>query len=150
MILIFNILLVLVRCRLLLILVFVSILIFMPSLEDLGKAGESASETLSRIGSEFNVLVDAATNLGHSLADSTAFIKNASFESRSSFVDAAGGISSLAEKTAFFANNFLTDSERLQPAMDSLSIRMKDLGIAADISKDQFKDLVRNTPNFFS
>lgn len=116
----------------------------MPSLEGLGKAGESASQTLARIGSEFTVLVDAATNLGHSLAESNAFIKNVSIEARTAFVDAAGGMDSLAAKTSFFAENFLTAGEQLAPVMELVANRLKELGLSGIKTRDQFKDVVQS------
>ncbi len=116
----------------------------MPSLEGLGKAGESASQTLARIGSEFTVLVDAATNLGHSLAESNAFIKNVSIEARTAFVDAAGGMDSLAAKTSFFAENFLTAGEQLAPVMELVANRLSELGLSGIKTRDQFKDVVRS------
>lgn len=116
----------------------------MPSLEDLGKAGESASQTLARIGSEFTVLVDAATNLGHSLAESNAFIKNVSIEARTAFVDAAGGMDSLAAKTSFFADNFLTAGEQLAPVMELVANKLNDLGLSSIKTRDQFKEVVQS------
>lgn len=116
----------------------------MPSLEVLGKAGESASQTLSRIGAEFTTLVDAATNLGHSLAESNAFIKNVSIEARTAFVDAAGGMDSLAAKTSFFADNFLTAGEQLAPVMELVANRLSELGLSGIKTRDQFKDVVQS------
>lgn len=116
----------------------------MPSLEGLGKAGESASQTLARIGAEFDTLVDASTNLGRSLAESNALISELSVEARAAFVDAAGGMDQLAVKTQFFAENFLNAGEQLAPTMELVANKLNELGLSGIKTRDQFKDVVQS------
>lgn len=116
----------------------------MPSLEGLGKAGESASETLQRIGSEFNALVTASANLGNSLAASNELIKSVSIEARTAFVDAAGGMDSLVAKTQFFADNFLSAGEQLAPTMELVATKLNELGLSGIKTRDQFKEVVQS------
>lgn len=116
----------------------------MPTVDTLKKAGEDSLATLGRLSTEFTTLSDAATILGKSVAESRAFISGASFEGRSGFVDEAGGIDALNQKAAFFAQNFLTDAERLAPAQEKLNDELKRLGLSTDLTKDQFRDLVQS------
>lgn len=115
-----------------------------PQVDGLAKRGESALQTVARLGSEFTTLSDAATILGKSVAESRAFIAGSSFEGRTGFVDAAGGIDALNQKAAFFAQNFLTDTERLAPAQERLNDELNKLNLSTDLTKDQFRDLVQS------
>lgn len=116
----------------------------MPTVDTLKKAGEDSLATLGRLSTEFTTLSDAATILGKSVAESRAFISGLSFEGRTGFVDAAGGIDALNQKVTFFAQNFLTESERLAPAQEKLNDELKRLGLSTDLTKDQFRDLVQS------
>lgn len=116
----------------------------MPTVDTLKKAGEDAFDTLGRLSTEFTTLSDAATILGKSVAESRAFISGSSFEGRSAFIDAAGGADALNQKAAFFAQNFLTESERLAPAQEKLNDELKRLGLSTDLTKDQLRDLVQS------
>lgn len=116
----------------------------MPTVDTLKKAGEDSLTTLGRLSTEFTTLSDAATILGKSVAESRAFIAGSSFEGRTGFVDAAGGIDALNQKASFFAQNFLTDAERLAPAQERLSDELNKLNLSTDLTKDQFRDLVQS------
>lgn len=115
-----------------------------PSIDELSRSGESAFATLTRLNTEFTTLVDAATLLGNSVADSKAFMAGTTFASRTAFVDAAGGTDALMQKAQFFAENFLNDAERLAPAQERLNNELGRLGLSTDLTKDQFGDLVQS------
>lgn len=116
----------------------------LPSVNKFRKTGEDSFATLSRLNAEFLTLSDTAIILGKSVSESKDFILSASFEARTGFVDAAGGIEALSNKTKFFADNFLTDSEKIAPAAERLSESMQDIGFSSEITKEQFKDLVQS------
>lgn len=116
----------------------------LPSLNELGKEGESAFSTLQRLSSEFAVLKNSATILGLSLAESSELIGNMSFESRTAFIDAAGGVDALGQKVSFFAQNFLTTEEQLAPVMESVTGKLSELGLSAITTRDQFKDAIQS------
>lgn len=116
----------------------------LPQVDDLAKRGETALQTVSRLGSEFTSLVDAAMLLGNSVADSKAFMAGTTFAGRTAFVDAAGGTDTLMQNAQFFAENFLTDAERLAPAQERLNNELGRLGLSTDLTKDQFGDLVQS------
>lgn len=115
-----------------------------PSIDSLAKSGESALQAVSRLGQEFNALVAAGTNIGASIASSRQFILGASFDQRTAFVEAAGGIDALLQKTQIFAEQFLTEEQRLAPVQERLNEELSKLGLSTDITRDQFAQLVQS------
>lgn len=116
----------------------------LPELDNLSRRGETALQTVTRLNAEFHVLTSSATILGLSLGEAREAIRQMGFERRTEFVMAAGGIDALAQRARFFADHFLTDAERLQPAIDALDEQMSALGLSATITKDQFRNLVQS------
>ena len=119
-----------------------------PNIKELSKSGETAGQTLNRLTSEFDTLVNASTILGKSLAEAEQFIKGVSFESRTAFVDAAGGIDALATKADFFAQNFLTASEQIAPITEKVTKTLDELGLGWVKTDQQFKDVVQSFGKF--
>lgn len=60
-----------------------------------------------------------------------------------SFVEAVGGLDKFIEQTTFFAENFLTEAERLAPVQTKVTTEMARLGYASVDTRDEFKNLVR-------
>lgn len=117
----------------------------LPQVDELAKRGETALQTVARLGNEFTTLVSAtALVLGKSSADAKAMISGGTYQGRTAFVDAAGGLDALNQKVAFFADNFLTDAQRLAPAQEQLNTGLKTLGLSTDLTRDQFRDLVQS------
>ena len=115
-----------------------------PAIDTLQKAGETQFQTLTRLNDQFNALAHGAENLGASVDFARQLVSNLTFEQRDSFIKMSGGIEALNSKTQFFAQNFLTDAERLTPVSERLHSEMSKLGFSADITKDQFKALVQS------
>lgn len=116
----------------------------LPMVDTLRKAGEDSFATMTRLNNEFVALTQGAENLGASVGYAKEIIRGMTFEARTAFIDAAGGIDSLSAKTQFFADNFLTAAERLAPASQRLAESMQALGLSSDITKEQFKALVQS------
>lgn len=116
----------------------------MPSLEGIGKAGESASDTLRRINNEFNALQSVGITLGATLQQTKAFLSDVSFEARTAFVDASGGIEALSAKTSFFIDNFLTAEEKLAPVVETVTKELNKLGVGFVDTNEEFKKLVQS------
>lgn len=114
----------------------------LPSVDQLGKYGETSAQTITRLGNEFKALETGAQNLGASAGYANELIKSMSFEARSAFVDQAGGIDALLQKTGYFFDNFLTPAEQMALKSDQLSAALKKLGVSADLTWDQFKKLI--------
>ena len=115
----------------------------LPIIGTLKKTGEDSMATLSRLNSEFLGLAQGAENLGASAGYAKELILGMSFEVRTAFVEEAGGLEALANKTAFFAQNFLTDAERMAPAQERLSDALTEMGLSASLTRDEFKNLVQ-------
>lgn len=117
----------------------------LPTVDDFAKRGETALQTVSRLGTEFNSLVDAASLiLGKSAADARAMISGTTFQGRTAFVDAAGGTDALGQKVAFYSQNFFTSAELLGQSQARLDEQLQSLGLSSDLTKDQFRGLVQS------
>ena len=117
----------------------------LPIADDLRKAGEDSFATLSRLSDELSSVTNAGRILGLSLADSRSIMLGVAFDVRTAFIDAAGGAQSFNEKLNFVAQNFLTPQRRLEIASESLNKQLTDLSVSADITKDQFFELLQQT-----
>lgn len=117
----------------------------LPIVKTLKKAGEDSFAALARLNTEYTTLVDAAASvLGKSVSDARAMISGASFEGRTGFVDASGGVDALTQQVQFFAANFLTAAEVLAPAQEKLNEGLGKLGFSTDLTREQFKGLVQS------
>lgn len=117
----------------------------LPTVDEFSKRGETSIQTITRLGAEFNALVSGAELLlGKSSADAKAMINGGTYQGRTAFVDAAGGLDALNQKVAFFADNFLTEAERLAPVQGKVNDELKRLGLSTDLTRDQFRGLVQS------
>lgn len=117
----------------------------LPQVDELAKRGETALQTVSRLGTEFTSLVDAASLIfGKSAADAKAMINGTTFEGRTAFVDAAGGTDALGQEAAFYSQNFYTDAERLAQSQTRVGEQLQALGLSSDLTKDQLRGLVES------
>jgi len=116
-----------------------------PEIDNLSKAGESAFSAVNKLSTKTTSLSNAANVLGLSLQDSSDLISGLSFEARISLVDSLGGVEALNQKTQFFANNFLTDAERVDIASQTVNKALTEFGETADsLSKDEFGELLKS------
>ncbi|SNX59724.1 hypothetical protein SAMN06296273_1160 [Nitrosomonas ureae] len=115
----------------------------LPEVDNFAKRGETAIQTVNRLGAEFSALTESAKNLGASSQFARELIKNMSIEARTAFIDLAGGPERLANLTSSFSKNFLTDAERLAIVRDDLKTQLTGLGLAADLTNDQYKALIQ-------
>lgn len=102
------------------------------------KVGEGAFETLTRIASNY-------ANLD-SILDAVSMkfgaVGLSSIAARESLIDLAGGIDELAGMTSSFAENYLTEAERLAPVAKYVAEEMGALGLAGVTTREQFKSVV--------
>ena len=109
-----------------------------PALTDLQKVGEGAFETLVRVARQYQVVDTSLQSIGMTFGA----VGVASLAARERLVDLSGGIDAFAEGTSFFAENFLTEAERMAPIQKAVTTEFGRLGLAADLTRDQFKALV--------
>lgn len=110
----------------------------MPGLESFQRAGEGLLETLTRLATGYQVVDQVMTLLGRTFGP----IGVGSIEARERLIEFAGGLEAFAESADFFAQNFLTEAQRIAPIQASVAAELARLGIASDISRSQFADLV--------
>jgi len=115
----------------------------LPTVAQFAKTGEGAAQTLTRLNAEFVSLTQAAQNLGASSGFAKRLVDDLGFSARTAFVDQVGGIEALAEKSAFFFNSFLEDTEKVPLMVASLGEQLEALGVSASLTKEQFKGLVQ-------
>ena len=116
----------------------------LPIIDTFRKAGEDSFATLNRLNTEFVSLQQAAVNLGASTDYAKELVSGLGIATRTAYVDAAGGVDTLLGLTSKFSQNFLTQAEQMAPTIKLVEDGLKDLGLSADTTKDQFKSLVQN------
>jgi tape measure domain-containing protein len=109
-----------------------------PSISSFSKAGESASATLERIAGN-SAFVDVALK---AMDKTFGAVGVGSIAARERLIDLVGGIEALGQGTAFFAQNFLTEAERLAPVAADLKRTLADMGLAFVDSREEFKAVV--------
>ena len=115
-----------------------------PSIDELVREEEDYLTALQRLSNEFQSLIVVGNALGNSTESVKEFLQSIDIGVRSAFVESAGGIEALGQKTSFFAENFLSDVEKIAPVSELLSKTLTDLGLSADLTKKEFKDLVQS------
>ena len=113
-----------------------------PGIEGIARGGETALATLQRVTSEFTSLEDALIVFGISAEQANAAISALSVATRTELVDAAGGVEALNSQITFFANNFLTAQEQLDIGFSKLDREMRALGLSANITAEEFKNII--------
>jgi tape measure domain-containing protein len=113
-----------------------------PALQQFRKEGENLIQTAQRLTTLFNSTSSLIVALGVSQQDAFGTIGIASTDARQRLIDAAGGLDAFNSKAGFFVNTFLTDAQKLQPALDSVGRTFYELGITGIETNKQFADRV--------
>lgn len=109
-----------------------------PAIAEFQKVGEGAFETLVRVARQYEVIDTTLKSVGMTFAT----VGIASLEARERLVDLVGGLDNLTDQTAFFAEHFLTEEERLKPVKDAVAGKLTELKLPTDLTRQGFKDLV--------
>lgn len=109
-----------------------------PSLSSFAKEGEAASTTLQRVAGDYAFL-DAALN---ALGVTFGAVGVGSIAARERLIDLAGGLDEFGKKSAYFAQNFESEAERMAPVIKALNEQMAALGLSGVTTIAQFKDTV--------
>ncbi len=110
-------------------------------LAKLGLADESAAATLERLSNEVKAADSVISALG--LRAIMAGTNEQMVTAKDRLVTLAGGLQSFNQSAAFFAENFLTDAEKVKPAQDAVKKTFAEFGISGVSTTEQFKKLVQ-------
>ncbi|KQQ40470.1 hypothetical protein ASF61_06875 [Duganella sp. Leaf126] len=102
------------------------------------KVGEGYLETLVRVANEQMQVNDVLAVLGKSF-NATGL---SAVQLSQDLIAAAGGLEKLTSGTAYFAQNFLSEAERMAPITKSVRVAMTSLGQSGVTTTEQFKALV--------
>jgi hypothetical protein len=109
-----------------------------PGLADLQKAGEGAFETLARVAREYQVVDVSLQSIGKTFGATGL----ASLAARDDLVQLFGTLDDFASATQAFADDFLTEAERMAPIQKAVQDELARLGVTGVNTKEQFKQLV--------
>ncbi|MFS2004606.1 phage tail length tape measure family protein [Duganella sp. CT11-25] len=105
-------------------------------LESFQKVGEGYFETLTRIATDYANVDSILESLGGSFGQTGM----ASIEARERLIDLNGGIDELASQTSSFADNFLTEAERLAPVQKYVTEQLAAMGLQSLDTSEKFKE----------
>jgi tape measure domain-containing protein len=114
-----------------------------PNLAQFNKSGETMSATLQRLAGDFEATNQVAMLLGKNGTSMFGSLGMESATARERLVELAGGVSNLSTQATGFAQNFLTEAERLAPVSEAVATAMGSLGLASVTTREQFKTVVQ-------
>ena len=113
-----------------------------PNIAQFALVGETASTTLQRLSGDFAATNTLAGLLGKTGVEAFGSMGMASAAARERLVGLTGGVAALGTSTTFFAQNFLTEAQRLAPVTKALDEAMASLGLSSIVTRKQFADTV--------
>jgi hypothetical protein len=108
-----------------------------PQFEKFANFGEGMLETVVRVVDSNEKALQSLSNIGVKLS-------NTSFDTTETLAELAGGIENFLDKNKFFAENFLTEAERLAPVQKAVTDELTRLGFATVDTREEFKQLVQS------
>jgi hypothetical protein len=107
-------------------------------LEQFQKVGEGYLETLVRVASDYAKVDASLTSIGTTFGATGL----ASIAARESLIELMGGIDELQSKTADFAENFLTEAQRLAPVQKYVSDELAKLNLGWVDTREEFAQVI--------
>jgi len=114
-----------------------------PEIVKFQKVGEGLGETLVRVASNYAGLDSVLRSIGATFG----MVGIASLTAREYLINLVGGLDKLQSQTEAFANDFLSEAERLAPVTKMVTQQMAALGLAGVTTRDQYKDVVLGLAN---
>jgi hypothetical protein len=114
----------------------------LPDIAKFALNGETAAATLERLSNSFQLTNDIATQLGLNLDTVFGGKGMESWINRDRLINMAGGIDKLQGLSNNYANNYLTEEEKLAPVSKAVAEAMAELGFASVDTRDKFKETV--------
>jgi len=109
-----------------------------PGMDAFRQVGEGYAETVIRLASNYAQLDGALQSIGMTFGATGV----SSLTAREALIAMAGGIDKFTEQASGFADNFLTEAERLAPVQRYVTEELGRMGLAGITTRDQFKDIV--------
>lgn len=120
----------------------------LPEFKKFRKPGEEFGDTIIRLARDVQVSALAMESAGLNIGDISKYseageaIQSTIVRVTQSYIDAAGGLDALVSKTNYFAENFLTEAQRLAPVQARVTAEMKRLGLESVTTREQFAQAV--------
>lgn len=111
----------------------------LPGLADFQKVGEGLFETLTRVARQYQVVDVTLASIGKTFG----LVGVSSLAAREHLVGLFADLDEFTERTTFYAENFLTEAERLAPIQAAVTAEMARLGLASVDTRDEFKAVVQ-------
>jgi phage-related minor tail protein len=109
-----------------------------PEVEKFQKAGEGLFETLVRVAREYQIVDVSLQSIGKTFGA----VGVASLAAREDLLSLFASVDDFVTQTQFFADNFLTDAQRIAPIQAAVQKQFAALGVTGVNTKDQFAQLV--------
>ncbi|MES2787668.1 MAG: hypothetical protein V4684_19535 [Pseudomonadota bacterium] len=109
-----------------------------PGMDAFRQVGEGYAETVIQLASNYAQLDGALQSIGMTFGATGV----SSLTAREALIAMAGGIDKFTEQAGGFAQNFLTEAERLAPVQKYVTEELGRMGLAGITTRDQFKDIV--------
>jgi len=106
-------------------------------LEQFQQVGEGYFETLARVSSNYANLDSIMMSIGTTFGA----VGIESLTARERLIAMGGGISSLAGQADSFAQNFLTEAQRLAPVQKYVTEQLAAMGLSSVNTRDKFRDV---------
>lgn len=114
-----------------------------PNLKDFAQIGETSAQTYERLAGLIAATDNVAKLLGKDTKTSFGQVGIASYKARQYLIDLAGGIDNLTSGAQFFAENFLSEDERITIAMKQVNEEMTKFGYRSVVTRKEFRDIVQ-------
>lgn len=111
----------------------------LPNFAEFARTGEDAATTLQRLAIEYQTVDTVLTAIGNTFGA----VGIGSAAARSRLIELSGGLESFAAGAAFYAENFLTEAQRLEPVQAAVTAEMARLGLASVTTHEQFVQAAR-------
>jgi TP901 family phage tail tape measure protein len=105
---------------------------------------ESAGDAIKRLVTDFEATNKVAAALGKTTAEAFGAVGLSSYAARQQLLVLAGGADALTQQVSSFAQNYLSEAERIAPVSKALDEALASLSLQSiPQTRDQFKDLVQ-------
>lgn len=115
-----------------------------PGLAQFKQGTETLSATLQRVASDYAGVEAALQMVGSDSQSAFGAVGVASIAAREKLIKLAGSLDALSSGTSFFAENFLTTAQQMEPVIKSVDDTLAALGMSNVKTTTQFADAVLN------